>query len=119
MKTILVLLILLWCAVRFPYENLVSIPVTRDLDPIEHQVRALAQCESSNRDITILDSNNRFSRGRWQMQDRTFKYLGERYHLPHNNISLDYEVRPLVYEALKRGEWKHWYNCGVKLGFNK
>ena len=86
-------------------------------DPIEHAVNALAKCESSFNvhAVHYHDGSNRNSIGLLQFQERTFKYLGERYNLPHDDIHSVMEQKAIAYEAINRGEWKHWKVCGEKL----
>jgi hypothetical protein len=122
MKYLLFYPFLLYCTLVFPYDNLVDIPIVRDIDPIEHKVNALKWCESSNNSQAVHRNDGKdgqTSWGKYQMKQKTFDWLGERYGLPHTNIHLEYQTRPIVYQALKEGRYYLWETCSYKLGFIK
>ena len=80
--------------------------------PVDQQLIALEQCESGGKDITILDTNNRYSHGWFQFQTATFNKYGELYNLPHDNIHSRVEQYEIAKAIIFDGGWRNWYNCG-------
>ena len=80
----------------------------------------LAQCESGNRWIVILDVNGKYSYGWWQFQLSTFRTFGEKYNIIQKGMSNE-ELRHWISfkslqgriadRMLSDGLWQHWINC--------
>lgn len=87
---------------------------------------SLSQCESGGREnITVLDSNNRYSYGILQFQLNTFIGYGKQYGiLPqeftrHESLLLihnPFVQRAIAREMLSDGLSYHWKNCAIRIG---
>ena len=80
----------------------------------------LAMCESSQTpDLKILDTNDKYSYGMFQIQMETWEWGCERFRLNCTDIQ-DYEQGRELFKAFyKVGEAdKHWVNCWRKLKLN-
>lgn len=86
----------------------------------------LSKCESGDRpDITVLDSNNRYSYGLFQFQFSTFMNFGKQYGILPQSLS-DSEGLLLIHNPfIQRGIAEamlddrlsyHWLNCRNKIG---
>ena len=89
---------------------------------IEKTLDRLSRCESNNRDdIKILDSNKKYSYGRFMYQEETFKGFVKEYKLLPE--AEDLEIMNFIYDGefqreltgmmltKDRENWRHWYNC--------
>lgn len=56
------------------------------------------------------------SKGMLMFQEKTFKWLGDKYGLPHTDI-LDFEQAKEIYKAARKDgiAQDHWVNCFRKL----
>ena len=80
----------------------------------------LAFCESSQiPDLKILDTNDKYSYGMFQIQMETWEWGCERFRLNCTDIQ-DYEQGRELFKAFyKVGEAKdHWVNCYRKMKLN-
>lgn len=77
----------------------------------------LAECESGNRaDIKVLDTNAKYSYGRFQFQAGTWLAYGKPFGATMDNI-YDGELQGRVVRSmLDDGGERHWYNCSRALG---
>jgi len=114
--------------------NLAPIPKTANdathdfsfQDPLEPILYELAKCESGGRDdIHILDSNDKYSYGRFQFQLTTFRGFGIQYGILPKEIT-EAEAEMLIYDQelqtkvasamIKDGLLHlHWVNCFKKM----
>lgn len=103
------------------------VPVVNQLDPaIQLKIEKLIQCESGNKNVTIVDTNGLTSHGILQFQKATFTTYMIRYGIaPHaerqelENFLNDSETqRELAYRMLEEDpkNARHWYNCAVISG---
>lgn len=84
----------------------------------------LETCESSgSTTIRVLDTNNRYSTGRYQFQDLTFLTYGKKYGLIASStenaipLILDGELqKKIAHKMLVDGGEGHWFNCSRPLG---
>lgn len=68
-------------------------------------------CESRQRDITILDSNNKYSHGWLQFQTASFNYFGKKFGLGHSNIHSRTQQETLARAMLDAGLSSNWKTC--------
>lgn len=68
-------------------------------------------CESRQRDVTILDSNNQYSIGWLQFQTASFTYFGEKFGVEHSNIHSREQQETLARIMLNAGLERNWYTC--------
>ena len=96
--------------------SVLTVPVATTT-PQEIWIDKLAMCESHGNDsAAIVDTNGYWSRGRFQFQLATWLHYGKAYGATRANI-FDGELQEkVVREMLDAGGWRHWYNCGKRLG---
>lgn len=82
---------------------------------IDKSLNALEMCESGGRDVTVLDTNKKYSIGYFQFQQATFDKYGELYSTPHDNIHSRVQQYELTKEIILHGGWRNWYNCGKSI----
>lgn len=106
----------------------VFLPLCTYASPQDIWIDSLIQCESQGREnITILDSNNKYSYGIMQFQLYTFLGFGKKYGilpmefteaegrlLIHNT----YVQKAIAKEMLNDGLSYHWKNCARKIGYD-
>ncbi len=68
-------------------------------------------CESRQRDVTILDSNNRYSIGWLQFQTASFNWFGKKFKLPHSDIHSREQQETLARAMLNAGLSYNWKIC--------
>lgn len=68
-------------------------------------------CESNQRDITILDSNNKYSHGWLQFQTASFHYFGKKFGLEHSDIHSREQQEALARAMLNAGLSNNWKTC--------
>lgn len=76
----------------------------------------LEGCESEHRDVTVMDTNGKYSYGWLQFQQSTFDTYGKIYFLPHSNIHSRDQQYAIAEKMIADGLWRHWYNCTIKIG---
>lgn len=90
----------------------------------EEWLAKLEKCESSgSTTVRILDTNGKYSTGRYQFQDLTFLSYGKKFGLIATTTE---EATPLIFDGelqkqiahkmLLEGGEGHWFNCSKKLG---
>ena len=94
-------------ALQSPY-NAPEQPISQKID--EWLIK-LEVCESGQKDLTILDTNNKYSYGYFMFQRATFDKYGELYNLPHDNIHSFDEQFSIAHKMIEDGGWSNWYNC--------
>lgn len=104
---------------------LFSLPLISFAQTKNEWIDSLKSCESQNReDITILDTNKKYSYGGLQFQLGTFMGYGKLYGiLPEEFTDKEGLLlihNPFVQRAIARkmlddGLWKHWLNCAKTL----
>ncbi len=106
----------LWI-VFLKYNKIEITPIEIQRSFLDDLAWKLAACESSQvPDIKILDSNNEYSFGMLQFQQKTFDYFGEKCGLDHNDI-YSYEQQRDIFKCMyQMGIVKtHWKICSNKL----
>ena len=84
----------------------------------------LEQCESGGRTtVKVLDTNGKYSYGRYQFQAQTWLSYGKQYGLVASSTN---QVEPLIFDGelqkqiahkmLADGGRDHWFNCSRPLG---
>lgn len=89
-------------------------------------VSRLEECESQNRpNITILDSNNKYSYGLLMFQLQTFINFGKKYNILPDELTSKEALllihnssiqKAIATDMLEDGLQNQWYNCSKKLG---
>lgn len=96
---------------------------------ILQKMEDLALCESSNNPLALNpDDKGTPSYGLFQYKETTWKRYIKQYNLlpeaeehEYMNFIYDEELqRKLTFLILKNEKdgWRHWYNCGIKIGLN-
>lgn len=93
------------------------IPIEARAVSKDQWIRSLAICESGGRDITILDSNHKYSIGILQFQSATFLSFSKKYGMKVTikDIHSSTTQATLAKHMLDDGLWKHWYTCSKKI----
>ncbi len=86
------------------------------VSPLDVWMTKLELCESGGQDVRVLDTNNKYSYGYFQFQMDTFNRFGLLYHLDHSDIHSRPQQYAIAKAMVSDGLWKHWYNCGKKIG---
>lgn len=106
--------------------SVVSIPLTTALIPgkkyeipIEQVkplpiVERLIYCETRGRNLTVLDSNGKLSKGVLQFQDETWDELSKRSGIVGTPYVREDAIR-MANWAIDRGELWRWRNCAEKI----
>ena len=79
----------------------------------------LEYCESQDRDITILDTNGKYSYAWFMFQRATFDNYGKLYDLPHDDIHSYSQQYAIAEKMLENGGWRNWLHCAEKIGLDK
>lgn len=92
---------------------------------LDETIEYLSWCESRHTPhVQIIDTNDRYSRGRFQYQSATLRQYMERYGYDTSdmelediiNLSLDpVFTERITREVLHEGHWNNWYNCLKKI----
>ena len=90
-----------------------QVPISKQIDD---WLIKLETCESRGKDITILDTNNRYSYGWFQFQRQTFNHYGDLYGLPHDNIHSFDQQFAIAHKMIENGLQNQWYNCTKSIG---
>lgn len=87
---------------------------------LEREAWDMAYCETEQiPDFCIMDSNGKRSCGMLQFQDDTFRWMGELFNLPHDDIFSYEQARDLYIAARRAGiVHNHWKTCYKKLGLS-
>lgn len=90
-------------------------------------IESLHQCESQGRDeITVLDSNHKYSYGGLQFQLDTFMSFGKLYNILPEELTNKEGLllihtfsiqKAIAREMLDDGLQKNWLNCVKKIGY--
>ena len=78
-------------------------------------VHALHLCENRNDVPRILDTNGKYSYGYVMFQMQTWLHFGKDFGATKANINDDFLQKQVALDMLKKGLWRHWYNCSNKL----
>ncbi len=87
-------------------------------DTVDTYLTKLEQCESGGKDITILDTNKKYSYAYFQFQRQTFDHFGKVYNLSHSDIHSRDQQYAIARAMIENGLWKNWYNCGKSVGLD-
>ena len=87
---------------------------------IQHKINLLIKCESGGRNVTVMDTNGKYSAGILQFQLATFQGYRKKYGLdPDKKLWKDSEIqRDLAYRMLEESpkNVRHWTNCAKAKG---
>jgi len=78
-------------------------------------INDLAICESRNRDVTILDSNNKYSYGPLQFQMSTWLSYGKPFGATKANIHDTMLQHQVARSMLDAGLQYNWKTCAAKV----
>jgi hypothetical protein len=75
----------------------------------------IAWCETQMRDVTILDSNRRYSYGWLQFQMGTWLSFGKSFGASRKNIHDFILQQQVARDMLDKGMENQWYHCSKKI----
>lgn len=102
------------------------LPITSFAQSQTEWINQLSLCESGGKsDITVLDTNNKYSYGEFQFQLGTFMGYGKQYGILPQSLTDEeglllihnpYIQRALATMMLDNGLSYHWKNCSQSIG---
>lgn len=98
-------------------------------EALETFLDKLAECESQGNDYAkVLDTNSKYSYGRYQFQRQTWEMALAKYNLApqaepaeYINLIFDGELQRKAAELMlkEKDGWKHWTVCSKRIGVDK
>lgn len=90
-----------------PAPQVQNIALTPATSPLSALADRIIMCESSGRNVSIIDSNGLPSRGIAQFQDRTWAWMSKAAGIEGSPMEPE-KARAVLIWALKNGHGKHW-----------
>lgn len=86
-------------------------------DPKEAWIKSLHSCENVNNIEKVLDTNGKYSYGKYQWQMDSWLEFKKQGATKENIDDSEMQDRITRY-ALDKGQWRRWFNCAKKIPFS-